>query len=50
LTPNNLAWQLNTSLERLVTQILPSALFLYFLVVSALPSQRRPGALDERTI
>jgi hypothetical protein len=49
LTPNNLAWQLNTSLERLVTQILPSALLLYFLVVSALPSQSQPGMLDERT-
>jgi hypothetical protein len=48
LTPNNLAWQLNTSLERLVTQILPSALLLYFLVVSALPSQSQPGMLDER--
>jgi hypothetical protein len=47
LTPNNLAWQLNTSLERLVTQILPSALFLYFLVVSALQSPSQPGVLDE---
>jgi hypothetical protein len=49
LTPNNLAWQLNTSLERLVTQILPSALFLYFLLVSALHHQSRPEKLEQKT-
>jgi hypothetical protein len=58
LTPNNLAWQLNTSLERLVSQILPSALLLYFLMVSALilpasqkakqPSQLPSSAISDR--
>lgn len=33
-TPKPLSWHLSTSLVRLVTQILPSALLLYFLVVS----------------
>jgi hypothetical protein len=49
LTPNNLAWQLNTSLERLVTQVLPSALFLYFLLVSALRYQSRPEVPEQKT-
>jgi hypothetical protein len=49
LTPNNLTWQLNTSLERLITQILPSALFSYFLVVSTLNPQSVRGALNEET-
>jgi hypothetical protein len=35
-TPKPLTWHLSTSLVRLVTQILPSALLLYFLVVSPL--------------
>lgn len=47
LTPNNLSWQLNTSLERLITHILPSALFSYFLVVSALNPQSELGTLNE---
>lgn len=34
LTPNDLTWHLNTSIERLVTHIMPSFLLLYFLVVS----------------
>jgi hypothetical protein len=49
LTPNNLAWQLNTSLERLVTQVLPSALFLYFLMISARSLPGRPSGPDEST-
>jgi hypothetical protein len=49
LTPNNLTWQLNTSLDRLVTQILPSALFLFFLAVSALNAQSEPGVLKGET-
>jgi hypothetical protein len=49
LTPNNLAWQLNTSLERLITHILPSALFSYFLVVSTLNPQSKLGTLNEET-
>jgi hypothetical protein len=49
LTPNNLAWQLNTSLERLVSQVLPSALFLYFLLVSALRYQSRPEVPEQKT-
>jgi hypothetical protein len=47
LTPKDLAWQLNTSLERLVTQILPSALFLFFLLVPALRSPGTPGEPDQ---
>jgi hypothetical protein len=49
LTPKDLAWQLNTSLERLVTQILPSALFLFFLMVSTLRSPGPPGEPDQGT-
>ncbi len=49
LTPNNLAWQLNTSLDRLVTQILPSALFLFFLTVSSLNPQSGQSVLNEET-
>lgn len=33
-TPKDLNWHLNTSIERLITQVLPSFLLLYFLVVS----------------
>ena len=35
-TPNDLNWHLNTSIERLVTQIVPGFLLLYFLVVSTI--------------
>jgi hypothetical protein len=34
LTPKPLAWHLSTSLHRLITQLLPSTLLLYFLLVS----------------
>jgi hypothetical protein len=36
LTPHDLAWHLSTSINRLLSQIMPSLLFLYFLVVSPL--------------
>jgi hypothetical protein len=35
-TPNDLNWHLNTSIERLATQTMPSTLLLYFLVVSTI--------------
>lgn len=34
LTPKPLAWHLSTSLNRLITQLFPSALLLYFFLVS----------------
>ncbi|GAH41772.1 unnamed protein product, partial [marine sediment metagenome] len=33
-TPKDLVWHLSTSMERLVTQIFPSFILLFFLVVS----------------
>ena len=36
LTPKDLNWHLSTSLERLITHIMPSFLFLYFLVIAPL--------------
>jgi hypothetical protein len=43
LTPKDLNWHLNTSLERLVTHIMPSFLFLYFLVISTINGTKEAG-------
>ncbi len=40
LTPKDLNWHLSTSIERLVTQIMPSFLFLYFLVISTVNGKK----------
>jgi hypothetical protein len=40
LTPKDLNWHLSTSIERLVTQIMPSFLFLYFLVISTINEKK----------
>ena len=40
LTPKELNWHLSTSIERLVTQIMPSLLFLYFLVISTINGKK----------
>ncbi|UCF27268.1 MAG: hypothetical protein JSW42_11575, partial [Chloroflexota bacterium] len=44
LTPNDLNWHLNTSIERLVTQIMPSFLLLYFLVISTINKKNGESA------
>ncbi len=34
ITPKDLHWHLSTSLDRLLLQLWPSALFIYFMIVS----------------
>jgi uncharacterized membrane protein YadS len=36
LTPKDLAWHVSTSMERLVTQVFPSFILLFFLAVAPL--------------
>lgn len=40
LTPKDLNWHLSTSIERLITQIMPSFIFLYFLVISTINREK----------
>lgn len=48
-TPNNLAWQLRTSLDRLLLQLWPSAVFVFFLAAGSLPSFTEGGQASMKT-
>jgi hypothetical protein len=45
-TPQDLAWQLRTSLDRLLLQLWPSAVFLYLLVVRTPEQAFAPDAAN----
>jgi hypothetical protein len=51
-TPQDLAWHLRTSLHRLLLQLWPSALFVFFLLVKtpeqALAEDIAPGQEESR--
>ncbi len=46
LTPHDLQWQLNTSLDRILIQIFPLGLFLFFLNVNDPPCQIKISSLS----
>jgi hypothetical protein len=48
LTPKDLFWHISSSIDRLISQILPSLLFLYFLVVSS-PTRTISNQINNRS-
>lgn len=48
IAPNDLAWQLSTSLDRLFTHLYPSAMFLLFMIVANYPEHGHSLPLSER--